>query len=305
MRTAAAVLLLASQSFSFAFVRQRGVSMPLRFEANRGQFPSYIGFVVRAGSESLALRTDGGLMHAVRSADSDSLDIVEVRLCGTRDVVGVGAEPSASVTHYYSGVETNAWKNSVPHFGRVRFPQVYRGIDLVWRASRTIEYQFRVDPGADAGQIRFRIEGATKIRLDSAGNLIIESPAGLLRHHRPEAYQIVNGQRRPVRARFLLMNALLTFELGSYNRDLALIVDPTIGISTYLGGSGYDAGYSIAVDSGGNLYVTGETSSVDFPSAGGGVAPAHSNRDVFVTKLNSAGSNIIYTTILSSSGNDA
>ena len=75
--------------------------------------------------------------------------------------------------------------------------------------------------------------------------------------------------------------------------------------STYLGGSGWDDGYGIAVDAAGSAYVTGGTTSTDFPTAnplqaayGGGL------RDAFVSKLNAAGSALLYSTYLGGSGND-
>jgi hypothetical protein len=57
--------------------------------------------------------------------------------------------------------------------------------------------------------------------------------------------------------------------------------------STYLGGGGVDYGYGIAVDSLGNAYVTGETSSTDFPVAHPLQPSAHGSFDVFVTKISS------------------
>ncbi len=73
--------------------------------------------------------------------------------------------------------------------------------------------------------------------------------------------------------------------------------------STYLGGSGLDFGFGIAVDSG-NAYVTGTTFSLDFPTLnafqaglGGGVSD-----DAFVTRLNATGSALVYSTYLGGSG---
>jgi hypothetical protein len=72
--------------------------------------------------------------------------------------------------------------------------------------------------------------------------------------------------------------------------------------STYLGGSSYDAGYDIALDSADNAYVTGTTESTDFPVTVGAFQTSKKGRsvvgDAFVTKLNPAGSALVYSTYL-------
>jgi photosystem II stability/assembly factor-like uncharacterized protein len=76
--------------------------------------------------------------------------------------------------------------------------------------------------------------------------------------------------------------------------------------STFLGGEGRDIGYGIAVNGSGNAYVTGLTTSTTFPlanpiqSTSGGAAG-----DAFVTKLNSAGSGLIYSTYLGGSDSES
>jgi uncharacterized repeat protein (TIGR01451 family) len=77
--------------------------------------------------------------------------------------------------------------------------------------------------------------------------------------------------------------------------------------STFLGGSGEDEAFGIAVDSSGNAYVTGETASTTFPGVtGSSIQPANAGSfDDFVTKINAAGTAIVYSTFLGGSGDDA
>ena len=73
------------------------------------------------------------------------------------------------------------------------------------------------------------------------------------------------------------------------------------GYSTYLGGFGYDYANGIAIDSAGNAYVTGNTGSNDFPTTSGALDRTYggnSDYDGFVTKLNVAGSALVYSTYL-------
>jgi len=68
--------------------------------------------------------------------------------------------------------------------------------------------------------------------------------------------------------------------------------------STYLGGSGGDGGDGVAVDAAGNAYVTGTTSSTDFPTTPGAVQTTLRGANLFISKLNSTGSALIYSTYL-------
>ena len=73
--------------------------------------------------------------------------------------------------------------------------------------------------------------------------------------------------------------------------------------STYLGGSDRDSGFRVAVDGGGNAYVTGITFSTDFPTTAGAAQDAGGD-DAFVTKLNATGSGLVYSTYLGGSGGE-
>lgn len=200
---------------------------------------------------------------------------------------------------------------------------------------------YTIAPGADPTRIRWRYEGATHVRLDEeTGDLLIPLsssniiPPGLpavppcphLGHgHRcrqggtggrqsqlieraPVAWQSINGRRVPVAVRYrIAADGSIGFVLGYYDPAYPLTLDPTLTYSTYLGGSGYDYGYDIALDADGNAYVTGYTNSVDFPTEnpaqpdfGGGMGAG----DVFVVKLNPTGSTLVYATYLGGRGND-
>ena len=161
-------------------------------------------------------------------------------------------------------------------------------------------------PGADPSVITLRFAGEEQLRIDSHGELRLQTGGGEVRWHKPVIYQEVNGVRQIVDGRYLRKdNNAVGFEVASYDRSRALIVDPVLVYSTYLGGSYDDIGRGIVVDDSGNAYVVGRTASLDFPTAGpfqsgfGG-----STYDVFVTKLNAAGDAAIYSTYLGGSGAD-
>src|SRR2546425_22124 len=129
-------------------------------------------------------------------------------------------------------------------------------------------------------------------------------PGGELRLERPMLYQEEAGARRKVTGGYVLLGGKkVGFDVGAYDRNRPLVIDPTLAYSTYLGGSSFDRGAHIVVDSAGNAYVTGPTSSSNFPTTTGAFQTTFGGQfDVYVTKLNSSGSALVYSTYLG--GND-
>jgi hypothetical protein len=94
------------------------------------------------------------------------------------------------------------------------------------------------------------------------------------------------------------------FNVGAYDPTRPLIIDPVLTYSSYLGGSGFDQGYAIAIDSLGNAYVTGATAAIDFPTTPGAFQTNYGGGDAFVSKINPSGSALVYSTYLNgASGN--
>jgi hypothetical protein len=137
--------------------------------------------------------------------------------------------------------------------------------------------------------------------VDRSGDLDVRLAGGALRWHKPLVYQTVDGKRRPVIGRFVKRAAdRVAFEVGRYDKRRPLVIDPVLIYSTYLGGSGSDQPYSIAIDSAGNAYIAGTTTSTDFPGAGSGF---RGTSDAFVAKLDPTGSTLVYSTYLGGTGN--
>lgn len=170
---------------------------------------------------------------------------------------------------------------------------------------RKLEYDFIVEPGADPNRIHLAYEGAAHLNTDPEGNLLIATRLGTLVQRRPIVYQEINGQRREVQASYAIRAGEVEFAVANWDRRRELVIDPTLAYSTYLGGSGADYGYSIAVDNAGAAYVAGSTTSADFPVAGAPYqATNHGIADVFVTKLNAGGAGLVYSTYLGGNDND-
>ena len=119
----------------------------------------------------------------------------------------------------------------------------------VLRRPRQLEYDFVVAPGADPDQIALPIDGAERVEVDAGGDLVVHTAAGELRQPRPVVYQEIDGIRRPVVGDYVLDDqGRVRFRLGAYDASRALVIDPVLAYSTYLGGS--DDGKRLAVRGG-------------------------------------------------------
>jgi hypothetical protein len=118
----------------------------------------------------------------------------------------------------------------------------------------------------------------------------------------PHIYQETNGARREVRGRYVITSKNnVGFEVATYDRRGALVIDPVLAYSTYLGGSQRDIVWGIAIDSAGNAYMTGLTLSSDYPTANA-IQPTNYIATAFVTKMDAAGDALLYSTYLGGSG---
>ena len=162
-----------------------------------------------------------------------------------------------SNSHYLRGTDPRHWQVNIPTFSRVRYQQVYPGVDLIFYGNgRRLEFDFRLDSGVDPEAIRLHFEGMGGspahhvLSLDDQGNLILP---GDLRLMRPVAFQEKGGVRQEVRAEYRLRgDGEVGFRLGRFDPDRPLVIDPVLTYSA--GGIG---GSAIAVDREGNAYLTG------------------------------------------------
>jgi Beta-propeller repeat len=329
--------------------------LPLSFEANRGQAGDSAGYLARGSGYMLRLEATTASFQLRTRTDSAEL---RMRV--------LGGDPCAQAeelnelegkVNYFIGSDPAQWRQNIPTYGRVRYRDVYPGIDLVYYGNqRQLEYDFNVAPGEDAGAIQLRFEGADKVTVDPNGDLLVAFGETILRQPKPIVYQEVDGKRRLVDGGYRVSaNSEVGFAIGRYDTARSLVIDPTIVYSTYLGsstgtvaialdsagnvyvagsrntagsggldgfvskinaagtavvystvfgGTGAESLAAIAVDSAGNAYVTGFTQSTNFPTANAIQAIYGGSQDAFVTKINAAGSALVYSTYLGGSNSE-
>lgn len=277
--------------------------LPLTFEANAGQTDARVLYLARGQGYGLFLSRNSATLRLVAKSR-----VAEVRmnLSSAADPMVEGIGPLAAATHYYRGKEQHRWIGEVPSFARVRYSGVYSGVDLVFYGNqRSLEYDFVVAPGANPDTIAMAFDGASHIRIDPSGDLLLDVSGGEIRLLKPVAYQEIAGVRRPVTARYHLRNNGVGFALGSYDTSRPLIIDPILNYSSYLGGSGLDGAAAIAVDALGNAYIAGWTTSANFPSTTGAYQPSLAGMtDAFVAKIDPLGQTLLFSTFLGGSAYD-
>jgi len=238
---------------------------------------------------------------------------VKVRFMDAEPVKPQGRAKTAAVVSYFKGPEAD-WKTGLPTFTEVVYPGVWPGIDVVYSGDGGhLKTTFHVQPGADPRRIELAYQGATGVILTDAGRLAVQTPVGGFEEDRPVVYQEIEGQRVPVEARYTLAQAgegewRYGFALGDYDPNRPLIIDPAILVYCgYIGGSGDDVGWGIAVDGSGQAYVVGWTYSTEasFPVRGGPDLTFNGgDYDAFVAKISADGKQLIYAGYIGGSGND-
>jgi uncharacterized repeat protein (TIGR01451 family) len=298
-------------------------SFPMEFEGNAGQTDARVRFMARGAGYTLFItesdavavlqshrRTAGGVTPGRNQRPSEAKSdfeppvVVRMQLLGANRHPSVrGEDPLPGASNYFIGNDPSKWRTNVAHYAKVRLSEVYPGIDVVYYGNhRQIEYDFIVSPGADPRQIRLHYEGTGRIDIDPAGDLVLHVKGGELRIRRPVVYQESVGSRDQVSVSYRrLASRDFGFQLGGYDAARPLVIDPVLSYSTYLGGSAYDSGHAVAVDSSGSAYITGVTTSADFPTASPLQPGQKSEYDVFVAKVNPSGSGLIYSTFLGGS----
>lgn len=274
----------------------------LYFEENRGQAGSDVKYRTTYNGQQVLLSSEG-MIWRTRSGNR-SLDSLQMKLVGANfNAVSEGVDRLSGDVNYLGA--TSSYTN-IPTYSKVQYYGIYPGVDLVYYFhNQELEYDFVLAAGADTNRIRLAFNKPGKVFLDKSGDLIIRLPKGELRHHKPIAYQTINGTKREVQAQFRqFKDGSIGFEIGTHDSAQTLVIDPSLSYASYLGGSDYDVGTSIAVDSAGNIYLAGTANSLNFPVSTSAYQKMLKDSDVFITKFDPTGKTMLYSTFLGGSSTE-
>ena len=276
--------------------------LPLVFERNQGQADAEIHFLARGAGHSIYLTTNEAVLTLPGSAP---LRIHPIGAQGPQRVEA--ALPTAGISNYFIGNDPSKWKTDVPHYREVLYSGVYPGVDMSYYGdAKNLEFDFRVAAWADPAQIQVEYQGAEAVRIDSKGDLVIRTAGGDIVQRKPRAYQHLGVCDVEVNVGYRVTGPRRTgFTVSRHRLDKDLVIDPVLGYSIYLGGSGADQANGIAVDASGSAYLTGMTASLNFPAVDAAQPTQGGTQNAFVTKLSADGSTVLYSTYLGGGGIDS
>ena len=294
-------LLLASQSIAAVDAKSLE-NAPLSFEPNHGQWSANVVYGAHARGFS-AFFKGSEVTYQIEGVRGRAN--VKMRWLGSDPTADISAvEQLPGIVNYFVGKDESRWISGLATYRTLRVNALYPGIDLIYYGSgKHLEYDLELAPGADPGRIKLALEGG-KSSVDADGNLVLHTAAGRFVQHQPVAYQIVDGKRSAVSARYKVgRDGVVQLVMGHYDRRLRLTIDPTIAWSATLGAGQSGAGnaYGLALDSTGNVIVVGGTAATDFPTVNASDSTLNKS-DVFITKFSPDGATKLFSTFYGGSG---
>ncbi|MFQ5353722.1 MAG: SBBP repeat-containing protein, partial [Thermodesulfobacteriota bacterium] len=289
-----------------AAVMESYKGLPLYFIKNNGQTDPAVKFYEKGAGHATFFTGEGVILSLVKDKLARA---VKFSFLGANKGLEVSAEEVLETrVNYFKGKDKEKWRRDVPVYGSVMYSGVYDNVDIrFYGTNSNIEHDIIVKAGGDPKDVRFGYDGVKSINVSESGELEVALADGMIVEQKPFIYQEIDGKRVDVEGSYRIINkgidgaASYGFNVASYDHTRELVIDPVIDYSTYLGGSSSDFARDVAVDAAGAAYLTGWTLSIDFPLKtpvqgfyGGGVLSG----DVFVTKINPAGTAVVYSTYI-------
>jgi len=290
--------------------------LPLSFTENMGQAPEEIAFVIQSAGYLFGFTYDG--FYFIPSVDPsdefiDSVPVTKMTIEGAdpETVGGTGLLPG--VAHYFTGSDESDWITDVPTYEGIAYDNVLPGIDLFYSGTEGIlKREFLLEAGIAPEAIVLVYEGVESLELAEDGTLLVHSASGIMSESAPVSYQVIDGIQIDLESSFVLLpQQKVSFYVDGYDPDYPLIIDPDIHYSTLLGGNDHDGAMDMAVDSSGNVYLTGFTQSTNFPflRPAGSTPPLtfRTPTTAFVTKIShttGGRATIVFSTYLGGSRTD-
>jgi uncharacterized protein (TIGR03437 family) len=277
------------------------------FEPNLGQADAQVEFVAHTAGMGILLDNARATLGFRRK---DGADVVRLSFPGANPRPPAEAEDlQPGRSNYFLGNDPEKWLTDVPSFQRIRYRDLYPGIDVVYYGTGgALEHDFIVRPGADPSRIRMKFEGADDIRVDASGRARVSINGREILWEKPVLYQTAGPERHRVEGRYKQLDSGLGFEIGVFDPLRPLVIDPVVSYSSYFGKDRPEAAGRVAVDSQGNVYAVGITFDVNVLVTSGTYrsnAADGGSGNILLTKVNAGGSAPVYSTYIGGLRTDA
>ncbi len=298
---------------------------------NKGQWDENVLFQSRFGSGNLWIQQNKMVFHIQDYRDMERAHgnfnftkepalkqtVLHCNFLGSNKVKSiVKKNPTITNFNYFLGSDKSKWASDVRGFSEVILKEFYQGIDLKFIENELeTKYEFHVQPRVNPNVVRLQYAGHEKLSIDKAGNLIINTSLGNIIENKPFAYQIKNGRVVEITCKFILTNDIITFQLGSYDPNLALVIDPVLVFATYAGSVSDNFGMTATYASDGAAYSGGVVYGNAYPTPDYLAYDINSNftvpggttygiTDVFISKYSTGGTTMLWTTFLGGGNNN-
>lgn len=334
------ILLLSLLTFSIqAQVEESLLSPNAAFEPNRGQWEGKFDFRLETRGGALFFE-DGGysvtqlnpeqwiraMDHAHAHGDEDTAHTspivpfekmqsisYRVKYLGANlDASKKGSIPFHYYVNYFRGNDSTKWKSQVPRFSVLTYESFYPNINLRYYSKEDqFKYDFVISPGGDPSQIRWKVDG-TNMEV-SGGRLRYKAPFGDIEEWEPVVYQNINGTKTYIQASYSLSSdGIASFNLGEYNPNYELVIDPVVVFATFSGSTADNWGFTATYDLNGGLYGGGICFNVGYPTTTGVYDPSYNSTpapnsriiDATISKYSANGSTLLFATYLGGSESD-
>ncbi|MBA3680520.1 MAG: gliding motility-associated C-terminal domain-containing protein [Bacteroidetes bacterium] len=314
---------LFAQSDSVKNVISPFVSPALKFTENKGQWESKILFRAQLDGGALFLEPNcltfnfydkkkfrsihhGSIMKGKEKNFDIRSHAYKIHFVGCNtNVISEKLQEGSDYENFFIGNDKSKWKGDVKNYHQVWLRNLYNNIDYeIITAVNGLKYNFHVKPNGNTNDIHLKYEGVDHVVLKN-GVIYLKLDVNEVKEQRPYAYQLINGKIKQVSCNYVLKNNVLSFEFpNGYNKNYELVIDPVLVFAAQSGSTADNFGMTATFDPQGNLYSGGTIFNVGYPVTSGAYSSSfngpvyYGNTDVVITKYNSTGTNLLYSTYL-------
>lgn len=326
------MLLLGSvMLFQKSMAHNHSASLPVEYVKNEGQWKGDFLYKGTAQHGDFYLRSNGfRIVQLEKSFHEIRQELHSLSGAGNKpfryhsyDMEFVGATTNPVLTaskkqkhyyNYYLDQDPSRWKSNIYPSLVVDYKNIYPKVDLhVYSSEGNIKYDIILHQGADLQTIKVKYSGVEQMSLDK-GKLKIKTSVGENIETAPYAYQYINGEKKEVPCVYVLNGNMLSYRTPKgYDKSVPLIIDPVLIFSTLTGSTADNWGFTATYDTLGNFYAGGISGGIGYPTSvgafqttfgGGGASGGAFGCDASISKINAAGSALIYSTYIGGLDND-
>ena len=309
-------------SAGFVFAHSENEHRSYQFIENKGQWEKEIKYKAKINGGAIFLENNAFTFHLVDNSVLNKFHLNQdvpkeeqnikghawkVKFEGSSAPVFKHSAKSSDYYNFYLGNDKSKWAKEVYAYENIRMNQIYPNVDLeiTTNENENLKYTWYLKAGVNPEIIQQKYEGIEEMKL-AGGNLILTTNVNTVTEQKPVAWQIINGKKQEVKCNFVLKNNIITYEFPEgYNANYDLVIDPVLIFGSYTGSTADNFGMTATYDSQGNLITGGTAFNIGFPTTAGAYditsnvnATAYGVTDVVVTKFNSTGTNLIFSTYI-------